>query len=76
MGFGELASQFCQASERRPDAFGFDHWLSVTNFFDMHPLMGRRGKPAGDFEKKRGDSSEVVVMEALRFLKAQINKNS
>ncbi len=61
--------------DRRPDAFGFDHWLSVTNFFDMHPLMGRRGRPAGEFEKKRGDSSEVVVEEALHFLKEQINKN-
>ena len=64
------------SDERRPDAFGFGHWLSVTNFFDMHPLMGRRGKPAGEFEKKRGDSSEVVVKEALHFLKAQINKSS
>jgi arylsulfatase A-like enzyme len=61
--------------DRRPDAFGFSHWLSVTNFFDMHPLMGRYGKPAGDFEKKRGDSSEVVVMEAIHFLKEQINKS-
>ncbi|MEO2042563.1 MAG: sulfatase-like hydrolase/transferase, partial [Pirellulales bacterium] len=55
------------SDDRCPDAFGFGHWLSVTNFFDMHPLMGRRGKPAGEFEKKRGDSSEVVVKEALHF---------
>ena len=61
--------------ERRPDVFGFQHWLSVTNFFDLHPLMGRRGKPAGVFEKKRGDSSEVVVSEALRFLEEQLMKN-
>ncbi|MEO1992302.1 MAG: sulfatase-like hydrolase/transferase [Pirellulales bacterium] len=56
----------------RPDVFGFQHWLSVTNFFDMNPLMGRRGKPKGVFEKKQGDSSEVVVSEALKFLNAQI----
>ena len=57
---------------RRPDVFGFQHWLSVTNFFDMHPLMGRSGRPEGVFEKQQGDSSEVVVSEALKFLGAQI----
>ncbi len=64
-----------QNDRRRPDAFGFQHWLSVTNFFDMHPLMGRRGKPEGIFEKKKGDSSEVVVHEALSFLKEQLIKD-
>lgn len=46
-----------------PGRFGFDVWLSVTNFFDRNPLMSRRGK----FEAFEGDSSEVIVDEALDF---------
>lgn len=49
---------------RRPDAFGFDEWLSVTNFFDVNPLMGRRGQ----IEEQQGDSSEVAVAAAVKFL--------
>ena len=50
-----------------PGAFGFDEWLTVTNFFDMNPLMGRKGK----FEEFKGDSSEVIVAEALKFITSQ-----
>tara|TARA_R110002073_G_scaffold336493_2_gene534082 strand:+ start:54220 stop:55749 length:1530 start_codon:yes stop_codon:yes gene_type:complete len=46
-----------------PGRFGFDVWLSVTNFFDRDPLLSRRGK----FEAFEGDSSEVIVKEALDF---------
>lgn len=48
-----------------PGVFGFDEWLSVTNFFDMNPLLSRMGK----FEDFKGDSSEIVVAEALKFIK-------
>jgi len=48
-----------------PGSFGFDHWLSVTNFFDKDPLMSRMG----EFEQKQGDSSEVVVDEAIKFIR-------
>jgi arylsulfatase A-like enzyme len=50
---------------RRPSAFGFDEWLSVSNFFDVNPLLSR----AGRFVEFQGDSSEIVVAEAVRFLK-------
>ncbi|NQZ56111.1 MAG: sulfatase-like hydrolase/transferase [Lentisphaeraceae bacterium] len=50
-----------------PGAFGFDEWLTVTNFFDLNPLMGRKG----EFEGFEGDSSEVIVDEAIKFIKAQ-----
>jgi arylsulfatase A-like enzyme len=50
---------------RRPAAFGFDEWLSVSNFFDMNPLLSR----AGRIEEFEGDSSEIVVAEAVKFLK-------
>ena len=52
-----------------PGSFGFGQWLSVTNFFDMNPILGRRG----EFEEFTGDSSEVVVAEALKFMQTQAN---
>lgn len=54
-----------------PGAFGFDEWLTVTNFFDVNPLMGRKGK----FEEFKGDSSEIIVAEALKFIKKQKENN-
>lgn len=50
---------------RGPGHFGFQTWLSVTNFFDRDPLMSRMGT----FEQFQGDSSEIVVDEALVFIK-------
>ena len=38
-----------------PGNFGFDTWLSVTNFFDINPIMSRNGK----FKEFKGDSSEI-----------------
>jgi arylsulfatase A-like enzyme len=50
-----------------PGVFGFDEWLSVTNFFDINPIMSRNGT----FEEFSGDSSEVTVAEAVRFMRQQ-----
>ena len=47
-----------------PGPIGFDVWLSVTNFFDLNPVMSRQGK----FEEFKGDSSEIIVDEALKFI--------
>lgn len=49
---------------RNPGAFGFDEWVSVSNFFDVNPLMSRAGK----IEEMQGDSSEIAVGEAVKFL--------
>ncbi|SVB30041.1 uncharacterized protein METZ01_LOCUS182895, partial [marine metagenome] len=54
-----------------PGAFGFDEWLSVTNFFDRNPIMSRKGK----IEEYSGDSSEIIVDEALKFIKANASAN-
>ncbi len=51
----------------RPGVFGFNEWLSVTNFFDRDPIMGRQGK----LEEFKGDSSEIIVDEALKFIRRQ-----
>jgi arylsulfatase A-like enzyme len=55
------------SDERNPGAFGFDTWLSVTNFFDIDPILSRHGK----FEQFQGDSSEIVVDEALKYMRAR-----
>ena len=54
-----------------PGVFGFDKWLSVTNFFDRNPLMSRQG----EFESFTGDSSEIIVDEAIKFIAAQAEAN-
>ena len=51
-----------------PGAFGFDEWLSVTNFFDRDPIMSRKGQ----FVEFSGDSSEIIVDEALKFITTQV----
>ena len=47
-----------------PGAFGFDTWLSATNFFDLNPILSRNG----EFEEFTGDSSEIAIDEALDFI--------
>jgi arylsulfatase A-like enzyme len=48
-----------------PGHYGFDFWLSMTNFFEMDPILSRMGK----FEYIKGESSEILVREALAFIK-------
>ena len=59
-----------QSDDHNPGEFGFQQWLSVTNFFDRDPILSRQG----DFEEYEGDSSEVVVAEALKFLSTHASK--
>lgn len=55
--------------ERNPGRFGFDEWVSVSNFFDVNPLLSREGK----VEEFTGDSSEIAVDEAVKFLEKHHN---
>ena len=48
-----------------PGHYGFDFWVSMTNFFEMNPILSRKGK----FEYLEGESSELMVREALQFIK-------
>ncbi len=52
------------SDDHNPGEFGFEQWLSVTNFFDRNPIMSRQG----EFEEFDGDSSEIIVAEALKFI--------
>ncbi len=55
------------SDSHHPGVFGFDEWLSVTNFFDRNPILSRRG----EFEEYEGDSSEIIVEQALSFIAQQ-----
>jgi arylsulfatase A-like enzyme len=57
--------------ERNPGRFGFDEWLSVSNFFDINPIMSRNGK----FEEIKGESSHIIVNEALKFIEKEKDNN-
>ena len=54
-----------------PGKFGFDHWLTVTNFFDIDPLMSENGS----FIDLKGNSSDIIVGKALEFIKEKSNQN-
>ena len=47
-----------------PGHYGFDFWVSMTNFFELDPILSRSGK----FEYRKGESSELMVREALEFI--------
>ena len=53
-----------------PGHYGFDFWISMTNFFEMDPILSRMGK----FEYVAGESSELMVQEALKFIQANRSK--
>ena len=52
-------------SPTNPGAMGFDEWLSHDNFFEMNPHLSRNGGPPQQF---RGESSEIVIDETIRFI--------
>jgi arylsulfatase A-like enzyme len=57
------------SDSHHPGVLGFDEWISVTNYFDTDPLMSR----SGAIEEFKGDSSEVIVTQAVEFLKKHRN---
>ncbi|MFG0297662.1 MAG: sulfatase [Maioricimonas sp. JB045] len=48
-----------------PGAMGFDEWLAHDNFFELNPQFSRNGGPPEQFE---GESSEILIEEAIRFI--------
>lgn len=47
-----------------PGHYGIDYWLSATNYIEMDPLMTRNG----EFVDLKGESSVLMVEEALGFI--------
>jgi arylsulfatase A-like enzyme len=52
-----------------PGRLGFDEWVSADNFFDLNPVLGRNGVP----ESFKGDGSDVVTDEALKFIRKEVS---
>jgi len=52
-------------SPTSPGVMGFDKWLSHDNFFELNPYLSRDGGPPQQFQ---GESSEIIIDEALRFI--------
>jgi arylsulfatase A-like enzyme len=52
-------------SPTSPGALGFDEWVSHDNFFELNPSLSRNGGPP---EVIKGESSEVVIREAMQFI--------
>ena len=46
-------------------------WISVTNFFDIDPIMSDNG----EFTNFYGSSSEIIVIEALKFIEKNVKEN-
>jgi arylsulfatase A-like enzyme len=52
-------------SPTNPGAMGFHEWVSHDNFFELNPSLSRNGGPPEVFP---GESSEILVREAMRFI--------
>lgn len=52
-------------SPLNPGAMGFHEWLSHDNFFELNPSLSRNGGPP---EVIKGESSEILIREATRFI--------
>jgi len=59
-------------SPTNPGAMGFHEWLSHDNFFELNPPLSRNGGPPEVFP---GESSEVLVREAIRFIETARQNN-
>tara|TARA_X000000950_G_scaffold37045_1_gene39559 strand:- start:3654 stop:4976 length:1323 start_codon:yes stop_codon:yes gene_type:complete len=57
--------------EYNPGNYGFDKWLSSSNFFDTNPILSDNGI----FKEFKGSSSMIIVNEALKFIKKSVNEN-
>ena len=55
-----------------PGKRGFNQWVSADNFFDQDPVLGVNGVP----QKFHGDSSDVTMNVALKFIEEHANKNN
>ncbi|MEY3001463.1 MAG: Arylsulfatase precursor [Verrucomicrobiota bacterium] len=49
-----------------PGEFGFEHWISSTNYFDFDPILSN----AGTFEMATGEASAAVFSHALKFIES------
>ena len=60
-------------SPTNPGAMGFDEWLSHDNFFELDPVFSSNGAPP---KKYYGESSEIIIDEAIDFIKRKQNDDA
>ncbi|GAB5441239.1 MAG: sulfatase-like hydrolase/transferase [Fuerstiella sp.] len=60
-----------ECSPTSPGAMGFHEWLSHDNFFELNPFLSRNGGPPEKFE---GESSEIIVAEAIQFARQAVQQ--
>jgi arylsulfatase A-like enzyme len=53
-----------------PGRNGFDYWLSSPNFYENNPWMSENGQAI----KLIGESSEVIMMSAIQFMRESADK--
>ena len=61
-----------KSSPVNPGKFGFDRWFSAPNFFDQDPVMSSNGIAV----QCRGESSQITVDEALKFISKQAKSDT
>jgi arylsulfatase A-like enzyme len=66
-GVGQMGVPMLKEDPFGPGNFGFETWLSMTNFYDLDPLMSRNGI----FEEFTGDTADIAVDEAIQYIKKQ-----
>lgn len=66
-GVGQMGVPMLKEDPFGPGKFGFENWLSMTNFYDLDPIMSRNGV----FEEFVGDTSDIAVDEAIHYIRAQ-----
>ncbi|MGB4739219.1 MAG: sulfatase-like hydrolase/transferase [Fuerstiella sp.] len=60
------------SSPTNPGAMGFEQWLSHDNFFELNPWFSRNGGPPEQFQ---GESSEIIIEQAVEFIKSARQSN-
>ncbi len=60
------------SSPTSPGAMGFDEWFAHDNFFELNPVMSRNGGPPKTYY---GESSEILIDEAIDYIKRQQREN-
>jgi arylsulfatase A-like enzyme len=60
------------SSPTNPGRMGFQKWLSHDNFFELNPILSRDGLEP---QKIDGESSEIVIREAIQFADQATQQN-
>jgi arylsulfatase A-like enzyme len=69
-GVSGPGKQIAATDPLSPGRFGFDEWLSTTNYFDLDWTLSRNGSA----ETFSGDGSDYIVEQALKFMAGAVEQ--